>query len=306
MKDKQFRNYLLTINNPEQTDEELKKYIEELPNLKYCVFQREKGAKGTEHIQMYIEYTNSKKFSTVKNQFPKAHIENRKGTKKQARDYCMKKQSRINEPIEIGTFVDNGQRTDLEDILNMIKNGATDIDIMDSYPTQYMRYTSSIEKARQKYLDDKFSDIWRDLKVTYIYGSAGTGKSRYIMEKYGYKNVYRVTEYKKHPFDNYMGQDVIVFEEFRSSLPVQMMLNYLDGYPLQLPARYQHKTACFTKVYFSTNVSFDKQYEYIRENHPETYKAWERRIHSIINFDKQKDIIDDLDVCNDTTEEKPF
>ena len=79
------------------------------------------------------------------------------------------------------------------------------------------------------------------------------------MEKYGYQNVYRVTDYD-HPFDSYKGQDVIVFEEFRSSLKIQDMLNYLDGYPCELPCRYNNKLACFTKVYIITNISFNQQY----------------------------------------------
>lgn len=39
------------------------------------------------------------------------------------------------------------------------------------------------------------------------------------MEKYGYANVFRVTNYK-HPFDQYKGQDDIMFEEFQSSIPI--------------------------------------------------------------------------------------
>ena len=66
------------------------------------------------------------------------------------------------------------------------------------------------------------------------------------MELYGYENVYHVTNYD-HPFDDYRGQNVILFDEFRSSLPVADMLKYLDGYPLMLPCRYSNKVACYTK-----------------------------------------------------------
>ena len=38
-------------------------------------------------------------------------------------------------------------------------------------------------------------------------------------------------------FDGYHGQDVLVFEEFSSQIPIEDMLNYLDIYPLSLPAR---------------------------------------------------------------------
>ena len=54
------------------------------------------------------------------------------------------------------------------------------------------------------------------------------------MEKHGYSNVYRVTDYQ-HPFDRYAQEPVICFDEFRSSLMVGDMLDYLDGYPRHSP-----------------------------------------------------------------------
>jgi len=105
-----------------------------------------------------------------------------------------------------------------------------------------------LEIVRQTIKDEQFRNTWRDLEVTYVWGDTGTGKTRGIMEKYGYDKVYRVTDYS-HPFDGYMGQDVILFEEFRSSLHLGDMLKYLDGYPVVLPCRYANKQACFTKSF---------------------------------------------------------
>lgn len=56
------------------------------------------------------------------------------------------------------------------------------------------------------------------------------------MEKHGYGNVYRVTDYN-HPFDRYNQEPVLCLNEFRSSLQIGDVLDYLDGYPLALPAR---------------------------------------------------------------------
>ena len=50
-----------------------------------------------------------------------------------------------------------------------------------------------------------------------------------IMHRFALK----VTDYI-HPFDTYKGQDILIFEEFHSNLKIQDMLNYLDGYPLDL------------------------------------------------------------------------
>lgn len=100
------------------------------------------------------------------------------------------------------------------------------------------------------------------------------------MEKYGYENVFRAINYK-HPFDGYKGQDVILFDEFRSSLMIDDMLKYLDGYPVMLPCRYSDKVACFTKVYIVSNIPFEKQYPNVQINEPETFAAFKRRFTSI-------------------------
>ena len=130
-----------------------------------------------------------------------------------------------------------------------------------------------------------YDDAWRSLEITYIYGKTGKGKTRYVAEKYGYKNIYRVTKYDHTAFDTYKGQDVVVFEEFRSSCKIEEMLNYLDGHPMQLPSRYMDKAANFTKVFILTNWPLEMQYKNIQEDHPETWRALNRRIKNVYNID---------------------
>ena len=126
--------------------------------------------------------------------------------------------------------------------------------------------------------------------ITYIYGTTEKGKTRYVMEKYGYKNVYRVTKSDHTAFDRYKGQDVIIFEEFRSSFKIEDMLNYLDGYPLMLPSRYNDKEAAYTKVFITTNWPLSEQYKNMQTLHPSTWAAFLRRIGTVYNFDVSKDI----------------
>lgn len=278
----QLRNYILTINNEKKNDDELFNYIQNLPHIKYFIFQREKGKNGTEHIQLYIEFSCGKTFDTMKFYFPTAHIEKRYGTKTQARDYCKKEDTRISENYyEFGDFVEERARTDWVDILEMIKNGHSDIEIAEEFPSQYMRYQNSIRQTRESYLYDKFRKKWRQLNVTYIWGQTGTGKTRYVMDKYGYENVYRITNYDNSAFDSYKGEDIIIFEEFRSSFRCEQMLNYLDGYPIMLPSRYNNKVACYTQVYIITNIPISEQYKNIQIEQPATYKAFTRRIHKV-------------------------
>ena len=169
-----------------------------------------------------------------------------------------------------------GQRNDISDLYAMIKEGLTNYEIIESNP-QYMLNLDKIERARQTVLEERFKNEWRDLTVTYIYGTTGAGKTRSVMDKYGYSNVFRVTDYE-HPFDGYKGQDVIVFEEFRSSLRIDDMLKYLDGYPVEIPCRYANKIACFTKVYIISNIALTEQYPNVQKEQTETWNALLRRI----------------------------
>ena len=117
------------------------------------------------------------------------------------------------------------------------------------------------------------------------------------MEKYGYENVYRVTDYE-HPFDGYKGQDVIVFEEFRSCIKIGDMLDYLDIYPLTLPCRYNNKIACFTKIFIISNIPLEQQYPEIQREQPRTWVAFLRRIRYIHEM-TQNDSLEEISLDGD-------
>jgi len=63
--------------------------------IAYAVYQLEKGLRGTEHFQMYFEFGNKMRLSALKKILKTAHWEKRRGTREQARAYCMKDDSRV-------------------------------------------------------------------------------------------------------------------------------------------------------------------------------------------------------------------
>lgn len=281
------RRYCLTLNNP--TDEELE-HIKDLEssNLKRGIFCLEVGESGTPHIQGFIHMKNAMTFSAVKKMLgtQRVHIEAAKGTDYEAWTYCMKDVEgkgasivcmRGDEPsIE-------GELSDWEKIAQMVKDGASNLEIIAKYPSIAIRCQSALEKYRLEW--DRQNAGWRDLEVTFITGPTGCGKTRTVMETFGYNNVFRVQTYgHTGMFDNYNGQDVLVFEEFRGKVPIEQMLNFLDGYPCELPARYANKLAKFTKVFMLTNIQFDEMYAKIQRNHPETYDAFKRRVHNVVSM----------------------
>lgn len=136
----------------------------------------------------------------------------------------------------------------------------------------------------EKDIYNSYENKIRNVEVTYIYGAPGVGKTSYVYKKYGFENVYRVTNYNRNMFDNYKGQQVLVFDEFNSQLKIEEILNYLDIYPLWLPCRYNNKVACFDKIFLISNLPLSQQYLNIQSFSPDQYKALLRRIHKILKL----------------------
>jgi hypothetical protein len=286
-------------------DEIYNKLTEKYNNILFAIHDKDTS---NIHCHIIIQNETQIRFNTLKNILPYGDIEKQRGSNKECYEYCLhidKKSLETEkdqydetciktniEDLETWKKLDNklGARNDLTQIVEDIKNGANKYDILDNYPSQYVRYSDAFLKVQQELLEKENVNKFRELKITYIYGSTGVGKTRYVMEKYGYENVYRATNYDSGAFDGYNGQDVILFDEFRSSIPIASMLTYLDGYPICLPCRYRNKYALFTKVYIISNIPLSKQYLVIQTSEPKTYDAFLRRITEVYNFDKSKKI----------------
>ena len=295
--DTQSRKWQLTINNPTEkgfTHERIRAELDSLKSVVYWCMADEIGENGTYHTHIYIQGKGAMRFSTIKKRFDSAHIEMAKGTALQNREYVSKsgkwEKDKKHETCVDGTFEEwgempverQGARNDLADLHAMVKEGLSDYDILEQMP-EAMLQLDKIQLTRQVIVQEKYKNSWRDLTCVYIYGDTRTGKTRSVMEKYGYENVFRVTDYF-HPFDNYRGQDVIIFEEFRSGFRIADMLNYLDGYPLELPCRYANKYACYTKVYIISNIPLSEQY---RNQPQESFNAFLRRINYVLHYTLQ-------------------
>lgn len=311
-KDTQSRKWLLTINNPEKlgfTHEHIKEIVKDIKSVFYWCMADEVGANGTYHTHIYLQGRGGIRFSTLKKRFEGAHLDMAKGTALENMQYVSKTgkwehdkkaDTRIENTFEeFGEFPieRQGSRNDLADLYVMVKEGMSDYDILEEMPDA-LANIERLDRVRQIIRQEKFKDIYRELDITYIYGNTGTGKTRGVMEQFGYSNVYRVTDYL-HPFDGYHGQDIIMFEEFRSSLSFSLMLTCLDGYPLELPCRYNNKYACYTKIYIVTNIPIHEQYPKVQEESEESWLAFLRRFSKIIHYKKDSKEYFDIEFLKD-------
>lgn len=285
------RKFTLTINNPKDhgfDHARIRSILSDFPGVEYWCMCDETGEQGTYHTHLYMAFRNSVMFDTVRSKFYGAHIEPAKGKHRENRDYIRKEGKWLDdakhETNHPETFEEWGElppdksrsESQAEQIMQMVMEGKTNAQILREMPTAYSKI-NYIEQARQTLLQEQHENEWRNLSVTYIWGETGAGKTRSIMELYGYANVYRVMDYA-HPFDSYKGQDVILFDEFRSQLPLSAMLGYLDGYPVELPCRYANKQARFTKVFLVSNIPLEQQYPSVQIEKPGDWAAFRRRI----------------------------
>lgn len=296
------RKYQLTLNNPELHDwshDYIKNALGTFAGLAYWCMCDEVGAEGTPHTHVFVVFRNAVEFKAIQKAFYGAHIEPAMGSNQENRDYVRKEgkwaDDEKKETSRIDTFEEFGELppdraqgvTDTAAIYEMIKQGASDFEILEQYPSA-MNRLDKVSRARQTLLNEKFKRVFRELEVTYIWGSTGVGKTRSVMEKYGYENVYKVTSYA-HPFDEYEGQDVLLLDEYRSSFPISELLHYTQGYPMTLPARYSNKQACYTKVYIISNIPLSAQHKDIQAEQPRTWEALLNRIHQNIEMLPQRE-----------------
>ncbi|MCH1978753.1 viral replication protein [Lawsonibacter sp. OA9] len=290
----------MTINNPQDCGLDRDRLLDILSrfSLDYFALCDEIATTGTPHTHVFLYAHSNLRFSTIHNRLPTAHIERALGTVQQNRDYLAKAgkwaDTQKAETRVEGSFYEWGTvPTEQEErspaitkLLQNIKDGCSTMDIIEETPGFAFKIRD-IDTLRETIMASKYRSQNRDLTVYYLYGASGVGKTRGIYQKHPAEDICRITDYGGKNgvrFDAYHRQTVLVFEEFHSQIPIESMLNYLDIYPLTLPARYSDKTACYTTVYITSNISLEEQYPDIQRYKLETWRAFLRRIHTVIEY----------------------
>lgn len=234
------RNYCWTLNN--FTDEEVENIKENCKSekIRYCVFGIEVGEKGTPHLQGYVEFVGSIRLNAMKELLgcDRMHIEKRMGTAKQARDYCMK-DGRVWESCEFQERNEQGRRTDLESVYEAIKDGMNQDDVLDSFPTEYIKYKKALDSIIQR-RDEKKDELdavaeeesvtlkeWQDNLFNELKGKASKEKIIWITDKNGksgksFLSRYLINNLKSVFYSNdfnvnnnayaYHGQKIVIFD----------------------------------------------------------------------------------------------
>lgn len=225
------RNFIITyFKLPELINQYFKK-LTLLKNFKYVCGQIEVCPKTCRnHIQAYIEFRDKVKLSNLKTVMPGVHLESRKGTRDQARNYCMKQETRLpeTEPIEIGEWeLTQGSRIDLLNLKDAVlkhNRRIKDIVLNECVNYQQIRFVEKLKKYNsiKRKIDNPPTIYW-------YYGSTGTGKTKYVYKNF--KDIYNTLDSIKW-WDGYDQNETILIDDMRKDYcKFHQLLKLLDRYP---------------------------------------------------------------------------
>jgi len=228
------RRYCFTLNN--FTDEELTSVRlsfgdsgRDVHHINYACFGIERGDSGTPHLQGFIAFSNPKSFQSVKGipGLQRIHLEACRGTVSHNIDYCSKEgnfEEYGNRPLQ-------GSRSDLERVAQLVGEGKSLMDIAEEAPIEFIKFSKGIEKLvalRQPYRQWKTEVYW-------YYGPTGTGKSKTAFEEAAMANSYYVKDPTGKWWDGYVGQEVVIIDDYRRDFcTFASLLRLFDRYPMSI------------------------------------------------------------------------
>lgn len=324
--DIQSRKFHIVLNNPLEKGFDhvrIREVLQGFRGLRYACFSDEIGETGTFHTHIYILLKSPTRHSTMRRAFnSQAHIEIAKGSSQENRDYIAKEgkwklSAKHNTNLGIATFEEinscpdekPGRRSDLLDMYELIKAGATDYEILETN-ANLIRYIGHMEKVRYALAKENSRTAFRKVSVSYFYGGNGTGRRSQIYAAHNADDIYRVNEYK-NPFDNYNNQPVLCLDSYKECFPLKELLGYLGGFPMtQLRARYSNKYANYTQVYIVSTCPLGEQYKADQFNNLDDWHALLRHIDEVCEFlpdgkKRRYTITDDYLIVPDDNDNQP-
>lgn len=296
---KQDRHFCFTINN--WTEEELNQLKEiELKKIKYIIVGEEIGEQGTPHLQCFITWANVKTESACRKRLPKrAYVRFMypHSTPTACAEYC-KKQKVIH---EAGSFPRQGERNDLKQVVNEVKEGKSirqmvDANVIKNY--QGFQYANALKKIYEEKRTEKPDVIW-------YWGKPGCGKthkSREILKSMTEEeNIYEAMATGQW-WEGYDGQEYVLIDDLRANFMVfNEFIKLIDKYPFRVqtkgssrqfrakviiitspfpPERVYHTTECINQLLDRIDLVKEIKGENIREQIKNERK---KRIEEIYN-----------------------
>lgn len=218
-----------------ENHEPIMKELYEKGEIQYSIWQVEVCPDTSRrHLQGYIVFNNRKRLDTIKKLFGDntLHLEKRRGTHQEAKEYCSKDESRESGPFSVGDDSDLivTKKRKLEEVKESIESGSSELDIANEYFGLWCRYYKAFASYRMLISEP------RDFKteVRCYWGKAGVGKSRRATYECGPK-VYRKP--RGEWWDGYDGESNVILDDFYGWIKLDELLRICDRYAHRVPVK---------------------------------------------------------------------
>jgi hypothetical protein len=253
-KERKHKNYVFVINNYTDDCWELICNKMEAGKAKfiYSIIAKEVGANGTPHIQGYIAFVNSTRYSTMQNFigykqhgcYADLEVAHKKACDMHQQKYCKKgSQSKVEynrHGIEGPDYGKNaifkewgtprgtdemgqGCRTDIhEAVKDIVENAFTDDEITVALknPRMYMQCNSAVLRLRglvQMRDNPAGEERANGHYIEWIIGVTGAGKSHYVREQTKGKNVYMKGKGKWYDYYSSVRDSILWLDDYRKN-----------------------------------------------------------------------------------------
>lgn len=283
---KRLRRYRFTLNNYTQEEEELLCQFAKLPKVRYLCYGYEIApTTGTPHLQGFIQFNEGVTIKWIKEKsaVSRACFLSADCSVEANVAYCKKDGRGF---IEYGQKTQQGCRTDLSSIRDEIISGKiSSIEVVkkDKGVKYYSKYKASWDACDQLALRNQ--TIFREKPVSkWIWGPTGSGKSESVFsfcEKNGYLTASDVHIWAPEEFqDRYIGQPVVIIDEFRGGIKYELLLRMTDRY------------ICTLKRKGKTDIYFAPKYIFITSSmHPEDVYDSQKEMDSLDQLYRRFEII---------------
>lgn len=222
--------------------------------LEYGVHQTERcPTTGREHVQFMVVFPERRRLGQLKKMFPGDHLEPAKHPRL-ARDYCMKEETRVTPPVEVGSVGTWGKEVRKLNVIEALSTKRVR-DVLNEYPDLWR----SVRQLRD--LRSELQPTRRSLSLGILFhGKTGTGKTRssQLISSFLGDDCYWKPTGKW--WNNYDQERVVFYDEFRGDLTPGEVLRLLDRTPHQV--EYKGGVTNFVSpwVIFCSNLSLEHMY----------------------------------------------
>jgi len=199
---------------------------------------------GRMHWQGYCHLVGQKRWSFIQKKLKNIWFGKCDKSAQQNYDYCTKDGVVI---YEKGKRPLQGERTDINIVVHMVKKGDSEQLIWEKCGSTYLKYHKHIEHCI-----NKFSEPYVGIReVVILWGEAGSGKSRHA---YDNNNAEPVSF--NHGFFDYLGGEVVCFDDCSyivEKLGRELFLQITDRYKCRINVKNGYKWWNVKKIYITCN-----------------------------------------------------